>query len=310
MSGEKPTKTTFLLRRTVVLGVLLAVFVMALRLISANISVQSVEGSAAPIPVPVVTPTFDCEANSPVPQSFVDSWVSEYKPESFNVTVIDLVEECTYSLGDSATTFPTASTGKIMIAVGVLEKIAAGTLDFSIVETDLELMITESDNSAADRLFKVIGKNDAIESIASRYGMTSTSTGGAWGTISTNSTDQARLLDQVIGSAESPIAESQRIILRKLMSTVNPTQAWGAGSEKDLPDSWTAAVKNGWYESVAGDRPPVGLWRINTVGYVWDQQKSPRWIFTGYSNTWETQERGISAWNDVTKQLSETLGIR
>jgi hypothetical protein len=46
------------------------------------------------------------------------------------------------------------------------------------------------------------------------------------------------------------------------------------------------------------------------MGYVWDQDKSPRWIFSGYSNSWTTQERGISAWNEITKQLSRTLGIR
>jgi hypothetical protein len=94
------------------------------------------------------------------------------------------------------------------------------------------------------------------------------------------------------------------------MTRVNPEQAWGAGPGGGIPDLWTGAVKNGWYLSVPGDRPPVGLWRINTLGYVWDANKSPRWIFTGYSNTWTSQERGISGWNAITKQLSATLGIR
>jgi hypothetical protein len=138
----------------------------------------------------------------------------------------------------------------------------------------------------------------------------STTTGGAWGTIMTNSSDQASLLNQVVGTTESSLPEAQREVLRDLMSRVNPEQAWGAGNEEDIPENWTAAVKNGWYLSVDGDRPPVGLWRINTLGYVWDQTKTPRWIFTGYSNTWKTQERGISAWNDITQQLSATLGQR
>jgi hypothetical protein len=94
------------------------------------------------------------------------------------------------------------------------------------------------------------------------------------------------------------------------MKSVKLEQAWGAGSSEDLPESWTVAVKNGWYLSVDGDRPPVGLWRINTLGQVWDEKESPRWIFTGYSNTWKTQERGISAWNDITQQLSKTLSVR
>jgi len=285
--------------------------ILVLKFAAGLVSTQTIESSsAAPVPVPVVTPAFDCEANSPLPQSFFDTWSTEFAPTGFNVTVMDLVENCTYTLGDSALTFPTASTGKVIVATGVLEMVAAGTLDYASVAPDLELMIIQSDNSAADRLFKKIGKNDAVISIATRYGLVSTTTGGAWGTILTNSSDQALLLNQVVGTIESPLPEAQRIILRDLMSRVNPEQAWGAGSGGGTPDLWTSAVKNGWYLSVVGDRPPVGLWRINTMGYVWDQNKSPRWIFSGYSNTWTTQERGISAWNAITKQLSKTLGIR
>lgn len=299
-----------MVRRTFVFGSAFLGLIVILRLASGAITSQPTDGTAAPIPVPVVTPAFDCEANSPIPQTFIDTWSTEYQPTNFNVTVIDLVEGCTYSIGDSTATFPTASTGKVIVATGVLEMVAAGTLDYATVSTDMELMITQSDNGAADRLFKLIGKNEAVVSIASRYGLVSTTTGGAWGTIMTNSTDQALLLNQVVGSAASPLPEAQRAILRDLMIGVNPEQAWGAGSAGGIPERWTAAVKNGWYLTVAGDRPPVGLWRINTLGYVSDQSNQPRWIFTGYSNTWSTEERGISAWNAITAQLTATLGIR
>jgi hypothetical protein len=237
-------------------------------------------------------------------------WSAEFQPTSFNVTVTDLVEGCTYTLGDSALTFPTASTGKVMIATRALEMVAAGTLDYATITADMELMIIESDNESANRLFLAVGEDVGIASVIQSYSLTSTVVGKTWGTIQTNSSDQALLLNQVVGTIESPLPEAQRIILRDLMSRVNPEQAWGAGSSGGTPDLWTSAVKNGWYLSVAGDRPPVGLWRINTIGYVWDQDKSPRWIFSGYSNTWTTQERGISAWNEITKQLSKTLGIR
>ena len=299
-----------MVRRAMVFGSLVLGVILVLRFISGVVATQSADGSTAPVPLPVVTPAFDCAANTPLPQTFVDAWAAEFQPTNFNVTVVDLVEGCTYSLGDPAATFPTASTGKIIVATGVLEMIAAGTLDYTEVAPDLELMITQSDNSAADRLFKIIGQNDAVVSIASRYGLASTTTGGAWGTIMTSSGDQALLLNQVVGTAASPLPEAQRVILRDLMTRVNPEQAWGAGPGGGIPDLWTGAVKNGWYLSVPGDRPPVGLWRINTLGYVWDANKSPRWIFTGYSNTWTSQERGISSWNSITKQLSATLGIR
>jgi beta-lactamase class A len=310
VSDQRPSSARFVVRRTLVFGSLFLGLILILRFFSGAITSQPANGTAAPIPVPVVTPAFDCEANSPIPQTFVDTWSVEFQPTNFNVTVIDLVEGCTYSIGDSAATFPTASTGKVIVATGVLEMVAAGTLEYEDVTSDLELMITQSDNSAADRLFKIIGRNDAVASIANRYDLASTTTGGAWGTIMTNSDDQALLLNQVVGTSVSPLPEAQRVVLRDLMTRVNAEQAWGAGSSGGIPELWTSAVKNGWYLSVAGDRPPVGLWRINTLGYVSDPSNQPRWIFTGYSNTWSTEERGVSAWNAITAQLTATLGTR
>jgi hypothetical protein len=284
--------------------------ILILRLTSGAITSQSADGSAAPVPVPVVTPAFDCEENSPMPQTFVDSWSAEFEPKNFNATVIDLVEGCTYSIGNGEATFPTASTGKIIVATRVLEMVAAVTLDFATVSNDMELMITESNNRSANRLFRAIGENVGISSVVKDYSLTATSSGRTWGTIQTTSSDQALLLEQVLGAKDSPLPELQRVILRDLMKRVVPQQAWGAGSAGGIPAQWSAGVKNGWYLSVAGDQSPVGLWRINTTGLVWDQIETPRWIFTGYSDTWPTEEKGKMAWSAITKQLSKTLGVR
>ncbi|CAB4329432.1 unannotated protein [freshwater metagenome] len=296
-----------MLRRLLVFGGLGIILLVGLRMLASFVTPEASE-SVAPNPIPVVTPAFDCAANTPIPQTFIDSWALEYAADTYNFTIIDLVENCTYAFGDAASSFPTASTGKVVVATGVLEMVAAGTLDYAKVADDMKLMITQSDNGAADRLFKVIGRNDAVISIAKRFGLTQTTTGGAWGTIMTSSADQALLLNQVVGQQESPLPEAQRVILRELMTSINPDQAWGAGH--GTPSDWQVAVKNGWYLSVAGDRPPVGMWRINTLGYTWDSKAQPRWIFTGYSNTWETQERGISAWNAISEQLVTTMGSR
>ena len=310
VSEHRPTQTRFVVRRTLVFGSIFLGLVLILRLASGAITSAPTEDSAAPIPVPVATPAFDCEANSPVPQTFVDTWSAEFQPASFNVTIVDLVEGCTYSLGDAPATFPTASTGKVIVATRALEMVAEGELDYSVIAPDLDLMITESNNASANRIFRAIGENVGIFSVIQRYALTATSIGRTWGTIQTNSSDQALLLNQVVGTAESPLPEAQRVILRDLMTRVNPEQAWGAGSAGGIPLNWSAAVKNGWYLSVEGDQAPVGLWRINTMGYVWDQAKTPRWIFTGYSDTWPTEETGELAWGAITKQLSETLGVR
>jgi hypothetical protein len=74
-----------------VFGSLTLVLIFALKFAAGLISPESIEGSAAPVPVPVVTPAFDCEANTPLPQSFFETWSTEFEPTSFNVTVTDLV---------------------------------------------------------------------------------------------------------------------------------------------------------------------------------------------------------------------------
>ena len=300
VNDKRPTRTRFLVRRVTVLSAAILSLFVIFQLITGKETLIS----------RVITPPFDCVANSPLPQTFVDSWTAEHLPVEFNATVIDLVEGCTYTIGNSAATFPTASTGKVIVATRVLEMVSAGLLDYTTIYPDLDLMLTESNNESANRLFLAIGENIGVNSVIESYALTSTSPGWTWGTIQTTSSDQALLLEQVLGTKESPLPETQRVILRDLMKSVKPEQAWGAGSTGGIPVGWSAAVKNGWYLSVEGDQPPVGLWRINTAGYVWDQENKPRWIFTGYSDTWPTEDGGESAWNAITKQLSATLGIR
>lgn len=251
------------------------------------------------------TPAYDCSTNDPFSTENLATWNATHIPGSFNATVLDLKNNCTYSIGNAEATFPMASTGKVIIATGVLEKISRGEIDYASVQADMQSMITVSDNSAADRLFALIGKATTFQDIETRYGLTKTTTDRGWGTTLTNSADQAKLLNQVIGLAPSPLPEESRVILRDLMKSVIPDQAWGAGT--NVPTGWTVAVKNGWYQAVPGDIPPVGLWRVNTVGMTWDETGQPRWIFTAYSNEWPSQSAGVSAWNDLAALITANI---
>lgn len=251
------------------------------------------------------TPEYDCAANNPFSPENLATWTATHSPGIFNATVLDLKNSCTYSIGDEQATFPMASTGKVIIATGVLEKVTKGEIDYASVDADMRSMITVSDNAAADRLFALIGKVATFQDIESRYGLIKTTTDRGWGTTLTNSADQAKLLNQVIGLAPSPLPEDARVILRDLMKNVVADQAWGAGT--GVPAGWSVAVKNGWYQSVPGDIPPVGLWRVNTVGMTWDEAGQPRWIFTAYSNEWPSQAAGVSAWNDLAALITASV---
>lgn len=255
--------------------------------------------------ITTTSPDFDCNSNNPFNEANLATWNQAHTPGAYNATVLDLVHNCSYSAGNPEAKFPTASTGKILVATGVLEKVAKGELDYATVQADMTSMITQSDNGAADRLVTLIGKTATLQDIESRYGLTQTTSDRSWGTTLTTSADQANLLNQVIGTKESALPEAQRAILRDLMKNINPQQAWGAGT--NIPTGWSVAVKNGWYLTVAGDIPPEGKWRINTLGMTWDQSGTPRWIFTAYSNEWPTQDAGISAWNDLSALVAANL---
>jgi beta-lactamase class A len=289
-----------------VFGIASLLVVIGLKFAATKTASVDLDASVTPTPIPVASPAFDCEANSPASPEFVSTWSAEYGAVDFNATVSDLVHGCVYSIGDQTKTFKVASTGKVMVAIGILESVAAGSISYESVEADMNLMITQSDNTAADRLFVQMGGNKAMSDLISRYGLVATNTGQFWGTITTNSADQTHLLAQTLGTQPSPLPEKQRVILRDLMSQVNPEQAWGAGA--GVPANWVVAVKNGWYLSVPGDTPPIGLWRINTVGYVWDETGKARWSLAGYSNTWESEERGESAWSDLSEHVAKVLG--
>ncbi len=251
------------------------------------------------------TPEYDCAANNPFSDANLANWTATHNPGTFNATVLDVLNNCKYEIGNAQATFPMASTGKVIIATGVLEKVARGEIDFASVEADMRSMITVSDNAAADRLFALIGKAPTFIDIETRYGLSQTKTDRGWGTTLTNSADQVKLLDQVIGSAQSSLPDAQRQVLRDLMKSVVPDQAWGAGT--NVPTGWSVAVKNGWYQAVPGDIPPVGLWRVNTVGMTWDELGTPRWIFAAYSNEWPTQGAGVSAWNDLAALITANI---
>jgi hypothetical protein len=62
-------------------------------------------------------------------------------------------------------------------------------------------------------------------------------------------------------------------------------------------------VKNGWYHTAAGDEGPADSSRINTLGLVQDRYGRARWAWAGYSNTWDTDQQGIDAWNQVSEEL-------
>ncbi|MFI1508060.1 serine hydrolase [Streptomyces sp. NPDC020597] len=129
-----------------------------------------------------------------------------------------------------------------------------------------EPMIRNSDNAAANLLWREIGQAPGLDAANKRLGLTSTKGGHGpkWGLTRTTASDQIRLLLSVYDGAatsktDSPLNKESRTYVQSLMSRIASDQAWGVSTASGAE----YALKNGWLQ-----RNTTGLWDVNSVGQV------------------------------------------
>ncbi|MEU2420953.1 serine hydrolase [Streptomyces sp. NPDC007851] len=160
------------------------------------------------------------------------------------------------------TPYDTASIVKVDILAALLLHARDHRRDLTARESaQAEVMIRDSDNTAADALWRAIGRAPGLESANKRLGLTSTTGGpdGRWGLTRTTAGDQIRLLRAVFGTGGTVLDAPSRNRIRTLMTQISADQSWGVSAAAD--SGW--ALKNGWLM-----RNATGLWDINSVGRV------------------------------------------
>ncbi|MEU9413399.1 serine hydrolase [Streptomyces sp. NPDC048281] len=126
---------------------------------------------------------------------------------------------------------------------------------------EAQVMIRDSDNTAATALWRAIGEAPGLASANKRLGLTSTQggPGGLWGLTRTTAADQIRLLRAVFGTGTTPLDAASRNRIGTLMTEIAADQSWGVSAAADA--GW--ALKNGWLM-----RTTTGLWDINSIGRI------------------------------------------
>ncbi|MBW8795102.1 MAG: serine hydrolase [Streptomyces sp.] len=126
---------------------------------------------------------------------------------------------------------------------------------------EAQVMIRDSDNTAATALWRAIGEAPGLASANERLGLTSTQggPGGLWGLTRTTAADQIRLLRAIFGTGSTPLDAASRNRIGTLMSEIATEQSWGVSAAADA--GW--ALKNGWLM-----RTTTGLWDINSIGRI------------------------------------------
>ncbi|WP_369227688.1 serine hydrolase [Streptomyces sp. R39] len=160
------------------------------------------------------------------------------------------------------TPYDTASIVKVDLLAAMLLHARDHRRDLTARENaQAEVMIRNSDNTAANALWRAVGAAPGLDSANRRLGLTSTQggPGGLWGLTRTTAADQIRLLRAIFGTGPTPLDAASRGRIAALMTEIADGQSWGVSAAADA--GW--ALKNGWLM-----RTTTGLWDINSIGRV------------------------------------------
>jgi hypothetical protein len=188
--------------------------------------------------------------------------------------------------------FATASISKVGILVALLLRAQDQGRDLTAAERQAaEVMIRESDNDAADLLWRAIGEGEGLDAANERLGLSSTRSGPGphWGLTRTTAKDQIRLLQSIFHHGTANAAGSQYQLdprstayIRELMGDIAEGQDWGVSAASPR---W--ALKNGWLQ-----RSTTGRWVINSIGQV--TLHGHRYLVAALSNGHASKRGGIS----------------
>ena len=169
---------------------------------------------------------------------------------ALSVAILDRVTRQTVSNGNGQVV-GTASVAKLFIADDLLLRESEGRTTLTADDRQaMDVMLQSSDDGAAENFWARGGQNAIITSVATRYGLASTtppSDGRWWNTMSTM-TDLVRYYEMLLdGSGGLPPRQARAIINDLAQST--PSGVDGYPQQFGIPDGLYAepvAVKQGW----------------------------------------------------------------
>jgi beta-lactamase class A len=158
------------------------------------------------------------------------------------------------------------------------------------------LMITESDNDAATRLWDEVGMS-RLQHFLNLAAMSETQLGqdGYWGLTQVTAHDEMLLLELL--TVPNPVlANSSRSYELGLMSKVIAGQRWGTptGAPRDV----TVQVKNGWLPDGTG-------WHINSIGAFTGKNKN--YMIAVLTDDSPSEQYGIDTVEDVARVVHRDL---
>jgi beta-lactamase class A len=158
-------------------------------------------------------------------------------------------------------------------------------------QSDAQIMIENSDNKAATRLWNDVG-HTRLQQFVNAASMTETqlNTGGLWGLSNITARDELQLM-RILTEPNTVLSTNYRNFELYLMNHIN-IGTWGVPT--GAPSGLTVYHKNGWlYDPV--------LWVINTIGAVEGHGRDYKMAILTYNNPGGTygENYGITTVNDI-----------
>jgi hypothetical protein len=253
----------------------------------------------AATPTPTVTVTVTAAKPSPTPPALPFRNATVKAPPDLQFFSWSLMDRRTGeiwgSANQNATSWP-ASMIKAWIAADFLRRASDNheTLDQSRLD-EIDSLIRDSDNDAAEDLFYSDGGNAVITRLIGICKLTDSSVDPrGWGFFDLSARDTVRMADCLgNGTAAGP---QWTDYLLNLMRTVREGD-WGIRDALQPADAAKVAIKNGWL-----DYDDDGYWHVNcmAVGDTWAMSVLQRYPIDGPHNS---ESFGAQNCQDVAAQL-------
>jgi hypothetical protein len=226
---------------------------------------QGGSGRATPDAVATSTGTAAC---APWPCDFTDRFAAAGafiagKPGFLGIVVRDRQTNAVWTAGRHDHLVWTASTIKLAMAIGLLERDRAGDISLDAkARKQIDDMLNFSSDDAATELWNRYGKSEMVARFRQVYGMAGlTFVPGFrqfWGFMKCSADDLNHLMGYILDEADP----ADRGYLVGAMRGVAPVQQWGVWG---AGPAWHPGTKDGW--SVETD-DGAKHWVTNTVGFA------------------------------------------
>lgn len=228
--------------------------------------------------------------------------ILHHQDSDVNIAVYnEKTKQTTTYTNNASVPYPTASIVKVSVLANLLRMTQTDDTSLSPTEKSLaENMIVDSDNDATTTLLNTYQDGyTSPNSLFSALHMTQSKMDpDAWGLTTTTALDQLKLLNALAYGQKSPLNQSDRHYVLKLMANVSPDQAWGIS--KGLADNATIQLKNGWLESDDGSS-----WIVNSIGHI--QTKDSNYTIAVLTNGNATEADGIDLIESLSSATAQEL---